>query len=144
MVQHPEVRIAALLTIATPHLGTGTAELGLMASQSPLGWVAPFMGADSLNRSQGLFYDLSREQPGSLLFWLNRQPHPSSRYLCVTHAGGGLLGMGDLVVPEWSQDMNNVAALRGAVVSVAAAGEHLLTPADGELLLELLRRLQAS
>jgi hypothetical protein len=144
MVQHPEVRIAALLTIATPHLGTATAELGLMASQSPLGWVAPLLGAGSLSRSQGLYHDLSREQPGSLLFWLNRQPHPSSRYLCVIHTGGGLLGMGDLVVPEWSQDMNNVAALRGAVVSVAAAGEHLLTPADGELLLELLRRLQAS
>jgi triacylglycerol lipase len=144
MVQHPKIRIAALITIAAPHLGTGTAEAGLMASQSPLGWVAPFMGADSINRSQGLYYDLSREQPGNLLFWLNRQPHPQSRYVAVIHKDGGLFGMGDLVVPEWSQNMNNVATLRGVVVSVAAPGEHTLNAADGPLLLELLHRLQSS
>lgn len=144
MVQHPKVRISALITIASPHLGTGTAEAGLMASQSPLGWVAPFMGADSLNRSQGLYYDLSREQPGNLLFWLNRQPHPQSRYVAVIHQDGGFFGMGDLVVPQWSQDMNNVATLRGAVVTVPVSGEHMLNATDGSLLLDLLRRLQAS
>ncbi len=144
MVQHPQVRISALVTIAAPHLGTGSAEVGLMAGQSPLGWVAPLMGAQSINRSQGLYYDLSREQPGNLLYWLNRQPHPKSRYVAVIHKGGGLFGMGDLVVPEWSQDMNNVASLRGAVVTVPASGEHPLNPADGPLLMDLLRRLQAS
>ncbi|MCW8917818.1 MAG: alpha/beta fold hydrolase [Gammaproteobacteria bacterium] len=144
MVQHPTVRISALITIATPHLGTGTAEAGLMASQSPFGWVAPLMGAGSINRSRGLYHDLSREQPGTLLFWLNRQPHPASRYVAVIHTGGGLFGLGDLVVPEWSQDMNNVDALRGAVVSVPVSGEHTLNATDGSLVLDLLRRLQAS
>ena len=144
MVQHPQVRISALITIASPHLGTGTAEVGLMASQSPLGWVAPFIGAQSINRSQGLYHDLSREQPGSLLYWLNRQAHPQSRYVAVTHKDGGFFGMGDLVVPEWSQNMNNVASLRGAVVSVPVSGEHQLNPADGVLLMDIFRRLQAS
>lgn len=144
MVQHPAVRISALITIAAPHLGTGTAEVGLMASQSPLGWVAPFMGAQSINRSQGLYHDLSREEPGSLLFWLNRQPHPQSRYVAIIHQDGGFFGLGDLVVPQWSQNMNNVAALRGAVVSVPVAGEHNLNPNDGALLMDLLHRLQAS
>ena len=144
MVQHPKVRISALITIASPHLGTGTAEAGLLASQSPLGWVAPLVGAGSLNRSQGLYHDLSREEPGNLLFWLNRQPHPESRYVAVIHKDGGWFGMGDLVVPEWSQNMNNVATLRGAVVTVPVSGEHQLTPADGPLLLDLLHRLQAS
>ncbi len=144
MVQHPEVRISALVTIAAPHLGTGTAEAGLMASQSPLGWVAPFMGAQSINRSQGLYHDLSRENPGNLLFWLNRQPHPKSRYVAVVHKDGGFFGMGDLIVPEWSQNMNNVASLRGAVVTVPVSGEHQLNPGDGALLMDLLQRLQAS
>lgn len=144
MVQHPTIRISALITIASPHLGTGTAEAGVLAGQSPLGWVAPLIGADSLNRSQGLFYDLSREEPGNLLFWLNRQPHPESRYVAVIHKDGGLFGLGELVVPAWSQDMNNVAALRGGVVSVPVSGEHQLNPGDGPLLLDLLRRLKAS
>jgi pimeloyl-ACP methyl ester carboxylesterase len=144
MVQHPTVRISALVTIAAPHMGTGAAEAGLMASQSPLGWVAPFMGAGSVNRSQGLYYDLSREQPGTLLFWLNRQPHPVSRYVAVIHTGGGFLGVGDLVVSEWSQDMNNVATLRGAVVSVSVPGEHALNARDGVLLMDLLHRLHSS
>lgn len=144
MVQYPRVRISALITIASPHLGTGTAEAGLLAGQSPLGWVAPLMGAQSINRSQDLYHDLSREQPGNLLFWLNRQPHPKSRYIAVIHKDGGLFGMGDLVVPEWSQDMNNVAVLRGAVVTVPVSGEHTLSPADGALLIDLLHRLQAS
>ncbi len=144
MVQHPQVRISALITIASPHLGTGTAEAGLIAGQSPLGWVAPLMGAQSLNRSQGLYHDLAREQSGNLLFWLNRQPHPESRYLSVVHSGGGPFGMGDLVVPEWSQNMNNVAALRGAAQVVPVSGEHGLNPADGALILDLLRRLRTS
>ncbi len=144
MVQHPKVRISALITIASPHLGTGTAEAGLMAGQSPFGWVAPLLGAQSINRSQGLYHDLSRENPGNLLFWLNRQPHPKSRYVAVVHKDGGFLGVGELIVPEWSQNMNNVAALRGTVVTVPVSGEHQLNPADGMLLMDLLHRLQAS
>ena len=144
MVQHPKVRISALITIASPHLGTGTAEAGLMASQSPLGWVAPFMGAQSINRSQGLYHDLSRENPGNILYWLNRQPHPKSRYVAVVHKDGGFFGMGDFIVPEWSQNMNNVASLRGAVVTVPVSGEHQLNAGDGALLMDLLHRLRAS
>lgn len=144
MVQHPSVHISALITIASPHLGTGTAEAGLMAGQSPLGWVAPLLGAPGLNRSQGLFHDLSREQPGSLLFWLNRQPHPRSRYIAVIHKDNAPLGMGEWIVPAWSQDMNNIATLRGAVLTVPVAGGHTLGPADGALLSELLQRLQSS
>ncbi len=144
MVQHPKVRISALITIASPHLGTGTAEAGRMMGQSPLGWVAPLVGAETLNRSQGLYHDLMREQPGNLIFWLNRQPHPESRYISVVRKGGGLFGMGDMIVPEWSQNMNNVSTLRGAVVTIPVNADHSLTPADGQLLLDLLRRMHSS
>ena len=144
MVQHPQIRIGALITFSSPHLGTASAEAGLFAGQSPLGLFAPLLGADGLNRSQGLYHDLAREQPGTLLFWLNRQPHPRSRYFSVVHNGGGLLGLGDLVVPQWSQDMNNVPVLHGRSQTLGVPGGHELSPADGGLLLKILRRLHAS
>lgn len=144
MVQHPQVLISALITLSSPHLGTASAEAGLFAGQSPLGLFAPLFGAEGLNRSQGLYQDLAREQPGTLLFWLNRQPHPLSRYISVVHSGGGLLGLGDLIVPPWSQDMNNVPALRGRAQTLTVPGGHELNASDGALLVELLRRLAIS
>lgn len=144
LVQHPGVPISALVTIASPHLGTASAEAGLLAGQGPLGWMAPLFGAEDLNRSQGLYYDLAREQSGNLLYWLNRQPHPATRYISVVRREGGFFGLGDLVVPPWSQDMNNVAALRGRVVTLTVDGPHNLMPSDGLLLLDILHHLHTS
>lgn len=144
MVQHPEVRVSALITFASPHLGTASAEAGLLAGESLFGWMAPLFGAEDLNRSQALYYDLAREQSGNLLYWLNRQPHPPARYFSVVRREGGFFGLGDLVVPPWSQDLNNVAALRGRAVTLTVDAPHNLIPADGRLLLDILRRLQRS
>ena len=102
------------------------------------------MGADDINRSRGLFDDLSREYPGNLLYWLNRQPHPESRYISVVIHDDELFGLGDLLVPEWSQDMNHVPALQGRALTVNVSGGHELNPADGVLLVDLLGRLQRS
>jgi pimeloyl-ACP methyl ester carboxylesterase len=128
------IRIQGLLTIATPHLGTDKAELGAGLGNSPLGLVAPFFGADTINRSQGLYHDLVREYPTSLLFWLNRQPHPSAFYVSVVRASG------DEWVPPYSQNMNDVPALRGKAMTVTSPGRHRLQPADGPLLASLLAR----
>lgn len=144
MVQHPETGVSALVTIASPHLGTASAEAGLLAGDSPLGWVAPLIGAEELNRSRGLYRDLAREQMGNLLFWLNRQPHPRARYVSVVHRGEVLFPFGDLFVPEWSQDMNNVIVLRGRALTIHTGGVHLLTASDGHLLVTILYRLQHS
>ncbi|MEN8801768.1 MAG: alpha/beta fold hydrolase [Thiogranum sp.] len=138
MVEHPDTPVAALITFASPHLGTDSAEIGAMAGGSPLGWVAPLLGGGTLNRSQGLYYDLVRERPGSLLFWLNHQEHPSSRYISIVREDDGLLNFGDLVVPAWSQDMNQVAALRGRARKIVTQGGHGLSKQDGELLLQIL------
>lgn len=140
MVQHPQQVIRGLVTIATPHLGTDTAELGLAAGQSPLGWVTPMLGAGTLNRSQALYAELARERPGTLLFWLNRQPHPQALYVSLIRPDGSWWGSGDSVVPAWSQDMNHVQALRGRGRSVVVGGEHALNRADGRVLVELLRK----
>jgi len=139
MVQHPNVPVGALITFASPHLGTDSAEFGAKAGSSPLGWFAPLLGGGTLNRSQGLYYDLVREQPGSLLFWLNRQEHPLSRYISVVREDDGLLNLGDLVVPAWSQDMNHVVALMGRASKIVTHRGHGLTKQDGELLLKILR-----
>jgi triacylglycerol lipase len=144
MVQNPDSRVDALITFASPHLGTDSAELGSMAGNSPLGWFAPLIGGGTLNRSQGLYRDLARERPGNLLFWLNRQEHPSSRYISIVRDDDGLLNLGDLLVPAWSQDMNQVAALRGRAQKIVVPNGHGLDERDGALLLQILRRLQTA
>jgi len=145
MVRHPEMGIDALITIASPHLGTGSAEVGAMAGQSPLGWVAPFFGGSTLNRSQALYGELVRERPGSLLFWLNRQAHPPATYVSIVRQDDSLFGLGgDLVVAARSQDMNQVYALRGRAWAIRTAGGHGLQASDGQLLLRILRQLQGA
>jgi pimeloyl-ACP methyl ester carboxylesterase len=144
MVQNPDSGVGALVTFASPHLGTETAEIASLLGQTPLAWVAPLIGAGTLNRSQGLYRDLSRENPQGVLFWLNRQPHPPARYVSVVRADPGLLGVGDVVVPEWSQDLNNVLALRGRASRVSISAGHGLSPEDGEVLTRILAGLGSS
>jgi triacylglycerol lipase len=136
-VENPQTRLAAVVTVASPHLGTELAEAGLMVGQSPLGWITPLIGAGAINSSQGLYYYLLPEQPGSLLFWLNRQPHPVARYVAIVRGNDG-------VVPPLSQDLNNVMALRGRAETLAIPGNHALHPADGPLLATVLARLFSS
>ncbi len=145
MVQHPDIKVAALITFATPHLGTESAELGVALGRSPLGLFSRLLGPkhDLLGRSQGLFTDLIRERPGTFLFWLNRQPHPNARYISVVR-DENLSLIGDIVVPTWSQDMNQVYALRGRSQVITTHGGHGLRTEDGDLLVRILRWLRIS
>jgi len=138
MVQYPLTSVAGMVTIASPHRGAALSEVGLMVGQSPLSWGLPFIGADSINRSQGLFYDLALEEPGNFLFWLNREPHPVSRYLSVIRSGN------DWVVTPQSQDMRFVVALRntGMVENAYSIGDHELNPGDGMILVDFLSSIQ--
>lgn len=138
VVQRPDLPVTTLITIATPHLGTDRAELGALIGQTPLSWMAPMMGAGTLNRSHYLYRDMAREGSGNLLFTLNRMPHPALRYISILRSDGSLSG--DLLVPRYSQDMNNVAALRGRAEVVPTRGDHNLKAADGWLIVQLLRR----
>ncbi|MFZ0257037.1 MAG: alpha/beta fold hydrolase [Gammaproteobacteria bacterium] len=142
MVKYPGAGVDVLITIASPHLGTETAEIGAVMGGTPLAWLAPFLGADVFNRSQALYQDLVRERPGSLLFWLNRQPHPDALYVSIVRENDSLLEFGDLLVPTWSQDMNHVLALRGRARVVATPGGHMVNAQDGKLILQVLRELR--
>ncbi|QEP42425.1 alpha/beta fold hydrolase [Ectothiorhodospiraceae bacterium BW-2] len=132
MVRYPNQSVASLTTISSPHLGTALAEAGRAAADSPLSPILPFLGAQSLNRSEGLMRDLSRESRGNILFWLNRQPHPESRYLSIVRAKS------DWVVSKVSQNMNFVPALAQRSDVIFTAGDHNLTPHDGDILLRFL------
>jgi len=129
------IPVKGLITIASPHLGTDKAEWGRLLSNSPFSWFSPFVGLDTINRSDGLYRDLVRENPSSLLFWLNRQPHPRAFYVSIVRAAC------DQWVPSYSQDMNDVVALRGLARTVTSGSGHSLQPADGPLLASLLERL---
>lgn len=142
MVQHPKTAVAALVTIASPHRGTESAELGLMAGQTPLGWMGSMLGIDTLNHSQGLYHDLMRENPNNLLGWLNYQRHPEALYVSIVRSEDDeTFGLGDLIVPAWSQDMSQVFALRGRARTITMQGSHGLRAEDGRLLLRILNSL---
>jgi len=129
------IPIKGLITIASPHLGTDKAEWGTLLSNSPFSWVSPFLGLDTINRSESLYRDLVRENPNSLLFWLNRQPHPRAFYVSIVRVAG------DKWVPTSRQDMNDVLALRGLAKTVTSGSTHSLQPADGPLLVSLLDKI---
>ncbi len=106
----------------------------------PVGWIKDFFGGDlyhTVKASTPLLVELAPAVPGSVLGWLNAQPHPDIDYVAVIRTTPD--GMpGDWVVPGFSQDMNQIPALRGKSRVVAAPSDHELLPHDGLLLARLL------
>jgi pimeloyl-ACP methyl ester carboxylesterase len=138
--------IKALITIASPHLGTDRAEQALDVTDIPfpLSLMTDFLGDDSYDtamRSRSLYVDLVRPQPGTLLYWLNAQPHPDIEYFSIVR-GQTPTGWGDVIVPPYSQDMNNVPALRGRSSLVTVPAHHGLEPLDGSIIVNLIADLR--
>lgn len=134
----------ALITIASPHLGTLRSVEALDKTDDlfPVSTVKSLLVGDLydvVRDSWGVLLDLTPERPGNLLFWLNRQPHPEIHYLSVVRSGP--VGMGDELVPAFSQDMNSVSALKGRVQVRQSPLSHTLHPLDGKLLAEILETL---
>jgi len=138
MVRHPHLRVRALCTIASPHLGTESAEIALLAAESPLSEYAALFDAEFINHSQPLYKDLVREQPGNFLYKLNREPHPAAQYIAMVRVNSEA-EPGDLVVPIYSQDMNNVIALHGRVRTLSGPGVHGVLADDARHLLQTLK-----
>jgi pimeloyl-ACP methyl ester carboxylesterase len=139
MVQHHDEPFAALITIASPHLGSRSAELGAEIGERTLGWMADLFGRKTLEFHWGLVRDLRVERPYNLLGWLNHQPHPRALYVSIVRkSDAGKDPAGNLLVPAWSQDMNQVFALHGRVRTIAVDAGHGLRAADGRLLARIL------
>ncbi len=136
--------VTRLITIASPHTGTSRAEqaLDVTANHGPFNMVKSFFGGrdyEALRHSRGLLFDLSRPRPGSLLYWLNVQPHPDISYVSVIRTDP--VGFaGDDIVPGSSQDMNNVPALFGKSAVMTTPAGHTLVAQDGVTILDLLKR----
>ena len=134
--------VTALITIASPHLGTSRAEQALDATDIPfpISMVTDFFAGetyDTAMRSRSLYVDLVRPQPGTLLYWLNSQPHPDIEYFSIVR-GSSEAGWGDYIVPAYSQDMNNVPALQGRSSMINVPVSHGLEPVDGSVIVNLL------
>ena len=135
---HRPGQVAGLLTIATPHLGTFRAMQAIDAIDEPAfcpgpGWrflqsVFADDEYDVLRKSQDLLHELFPAQTNNLLLWLNRQVHPDIAYFSVVRTNGFI--QGDLLVPGYSQDMNNVPALHRQSVTLNSHNGHFLTPKD--------------
>ena len=142
LVRGNHENVTALITIASPHLGTSRAEQALDATDIPfpISMVTDFFAGetyDTAMRSRSLYVDLVRPQPGTLLYWLNSQPHPDIEYFSIVR-GSSEAGWGDYIVPAYSQDMNNVPALQGRSSMINVPVSHGLEPVDGSVIVNLL------
>jgi pimeloyl-ACP methyl ester carboxylesterase len=148
LVRGQPENIKALITIASPHVGTTRANQAIEATDESgtFGFVKSFFGGsgyDTLRRSRGLLFDLAQPHPGSLLHWLNAQKHPDIKYISVVRLNP--VGFaGDELVPGYSQDMNNVPAIQGNSSVIVTPAGHTLVAQDGTTLLQILERLDKS
>lgn len=134
LVTANKVPVETLITIASPHLGTPLASLSSALTESEdIVSLAEAFGLGSLTQARGLYRDLREEQPGTYLFWLNRQVHPAIRYVSVVRSSQQV-DTSDVVVPVPSQDMNNVYTLRNRVERWDTEQGHFLSADDGYLL----------
>ncbi|MBT8127810.1 MAG: alpha/beta hydrolase [Gammaproteobacteria bacterium] len=148
LVRGQPENIKALITIASPHVGTSRANQAIEATDEsgPFGFVKSFFGGsgyDTLRRSRGLLFDLAHPYPGSLLYWLNGQKHPDIEYVSVVRLNP--VGFaGDELVPGYSQDMNNVPTIQGSSSVIVTPAGHTLVAQDGTTLLQILERMDDS
>lgn len=135
--QSKQFNVVQLITIATPHLGSLIADVANRASDTPLGIIAPFVGADEINRAEILYKQLGREEKNHFLYRLNRQPHPPIKYTSIIRGDSSIMN-GDWLVSSSRQNMALVPAIGANAQIILTPGDHHLKYADGYLLLALL------
>ncbi|TVP78077.1 alpha/beta fold hydrolase [Thioalkalivibrio sp.] len=134
-----------LITIASPHLGTVRALQALEATHGG-GMFGPVrriltrqaVGGstyDAIRNSPAVLVDLAPPTQHNLLGWLNVQDHPDITYDAVVRNTDFRMG-GDILIPAYSQDLNQVPALRGRATVIASPLEHSLTAEDARLILQ--------
>lgn len=147
LVQYGAGNVKRLITLAAPHLGTDKAIKALNASNDSgmFGFIKEALVRDAigdgmyntLQHSRGILVDLTPPAPGSMLFWLNGQAHPDIEYISIIRSAGYNIA-GDIAVPPFSQDMNQIPVLAGKSRPVVVLQGHELTPQDGKLLADIL------
>jgi pimeloyl-ACP methyl ester carboxylesterase len=142
LIRHQLKNVKALITIATPHIGTGRADqaLDITANHGPFNIVKNVVGGsgyNALKHSRDLMVDLRHPQPGNLLYWLNSQSHPDIHYASVIRLNNS--GQtGDYYVPGFSQNMNNMPALQGRSSTFTTPTSHFLVRQDANTILSII------
>lgn len=133
----------ALITIASPHLGTPFAQLASWGSKTPINEAGRVMGLKNFRQSKAVFSDLKEEksESGNYLYWLNHQPHPAIHYVSVMRKNKVSLKKFDYIVPKKSQNMNNIWALKGQSAILLTTGDHFLTGRDGVYINRLIEQM---
>jgi pimeloyl-ACP methyl ester carboxylesterase len=145
LVRNGAHQVKALVTIASPHLGTVLAYRGLdeLEDNILVRMFKEFFGGsayDALQRSRGLLHDIVPEVPGKLLHWLNTREHPSIQYFSIVRSfPNGMLG--DPIVPGHSQDMANVMAVGARSNRIIQGFTHSLNLLDGYALVNILDQI---
>ena len=144
LIRHQLSDIKGLITIATPHIGTGRADqaLDITANHGPFNMVKSVVGGsgyDALKHSRGLMVDLRYPQPGNMLYWLNSQPHPTIQYASIIRLNNGG-AQGDNYVPGFSQNMNNVPVLQGQSSTFVTPTSHFLVRQDADTILSIIEK----
>lgn len=142
LIRHQLKNVKALITIATPHIGTGRANqaLNITENHGPFNFVKSFVGGrdyQALKNSRGLMFDLQHPQPGNMLYWLNNQPHPKIHYASIIRLNNDGTS-GDYYVPGFSQNMNNVPALQGRSSTFTTPTSHFLVRQDAKTILSII------
>lgn len=135
-------QLQALITVASPHLGSPYANWAydLATLPFPLRLLPKLVAEEKyqlLRKSRPMIKGLSVAQPGTLLHWLNQQPHPPIHYLSITRQQPHSK-QNQTLVPEWSQDMNRVPAIKGLGTTIPTRAPHSITMQDGYLIGSLL------
>ncbi len=145
LVRNGAPNVKALVTIASPHLGTALAYRGLDELEDPLPirMIKEWFGGetyDMLQRSRGLLHDIVPAIPGRLLHWLNSRQHPNIKYYSVVRSNiAGVLG--DPIVSGYSQDMKNVPPIGDRSTRLIQGFTHWLNVLDGYALVNILDQL---
>lgn len=136
--------VNGLITIASPHLGTPAANIAYLAGNSPVGMMASMIGEDTLEDGRGLFLDLREEQPNNFLYWMNHQPHPEIHYASIIRTNDSISKPNkfDFIVPPYSQNMNNVWALKNSSGIALSKENHSLNGKDGQIVVDVLRYIK--
>ena len=146
LVRYAPQDVTALITIASPHIGTGRAfqALDITDNHGPFNMVKRVVGGDLydvLYHSRGLMFDLRPPQPGNLLYWLNSQSHPDIHYSSIIRTDhSGMIG--DFFVPGYSQDMNNVPTIHGRSSIFTTPTDHFLKAQDAYTILAIIDRIK--
>ena len=142
LVAYANLPVNALITIATPHLGSPIANLATLANKTPVNEFSQSIHYSAFDRSANLFKELRPAQPYSFLYWLNHQAHPAIAYFSIIRKNARLFpNKFDYIVPPYSQNMNKVFALQHKSATFLVNEGHSLNKIDGTLIIQFVAHI---